>query len=130
MIHLVTCQLGLLRERMPPVKGLAHPAVGPPGGDARLSTGKLLGIRICASHAEALVHYLQISCQKNHCAEGDTRVAPRIVVAKITEADYIRGPAAANRTLVCRIALQLLGFGYGILGPTQVHASEVGSLGG
>jgi hypothetical protein len=51
----------LLRERMLPVKRLAHPAVWPPGGDARLSTGKLLGIRICGSHSEVLVHGLEIT---------------------------------------------------------------------
>src|SRR5882762_6588485 len=89
MIHLVTCQLGLLRERRLP------------GWDARLSTGKLLGIRICASHSEAFLHYLQIPCQKNHCAEGDAGVASGIVVAQIAEVDYV-GAAVACRTIVCR----------------------------
>src|SRR4030081_1681755 len=102
MIHLVTCQLGLLRERMLPVKRLAHPAVWSPGGDARLSTGKLLGIRICASHSEAFLHYLQIACQKNPCAEGDAGVASGIVVAQIAEVDYVGGAAVACRTIACR----------------------------
>jgi len=104
MIHLVTCHLGLLRERMLPVKRLAHPTVWLPGWDARLSTGKLLGIRICASHSEAFVHYLQIPCQKNHCAEGDAGVASGKVVAQIAEVDYVGGAAVAYRTFVCRIA--------------------------
>src|SRR5713226_3744120 len=121
MIHLVKSQLGLLRERMLPVKGLAHPAVWPPGGDARLSTGKLPGIRICASHTEAFVHYLQVSGQEHRRAEGDAGVASGIVVAQIAEADYVGGAGVAYRTVVyrtfvCRIVLQLLGFGYGILG--------------
>src|SRR5258706_7496266 len=96
------CQLELWRERMPPVKRLAHPAVWRPGGDARLSTGKLLGIRICASHSEPFLHHLQIPCQKNHCAEGDAGVASGRVVAQIAEVDYVGGAAVACRTIVCR----------------------------
>src|ERR1700675_2433830 len=125
MIHLVTCQLGLLRERMLPVKRLAYPAVWPPGGDARLSTGKLLGIRICASHTEAFLYYLQVSGQEHRRAEGDAGVASGIVVAQIAEADYVGGAA-----IVSRIVLQLFGFGHRILRPTQIHTSEVGFLGG
>src|ERR1700674_5021156 len=102
MIHLVTCQIGLLRERMLPVKRLAHSAVWPPGGDARLSTGKLPGIRICASHTEAFVHYLQIAGQEHRGAEGDAGVASGIVVAQIAEADYVGGEAVAYRAIVCR----------------------------
>src|SRR3979411_525290 len=104
MIHLITCQLGLLRERMLPVKRLAHSAVWPPGGDARLSTGKLPGIRICASHSEAFLHHLQISRQEHHGAECDAGVASGIVVAQIAEVDYVGGASVSYRTFVCRIA--------------------------
>src|SRR6266404_6934426 len=130
MIHLVTCQLGLLRERMLAVKRLTHPTVWLPGGDARLSTGKLLGIRICASHSEAFVDHLQVSGQEYRRAKGDAGVASGIVVAQIAEADCIGCAAVAYRIFVCGIALQLFGFGHWILGPTQVHASEITFLGG
>src|ERR1700674_5451475 len=108
MIHLVTCQIGLLRERMLPVKRLAHSAVWPPGGDARLSPGKLPGIRICASHTEAFVHYLKIAGRVHRRAESDAGVASGIVVAQIAEADYVGGErhlyrATGGRAKACRI---------------------------
>src|SRR5271157_1346587 len=80
---------------------------------------------MAAPHAEAFLDHLEIAGQEHHGPQGGARVASGIVVAEIAEADYVGGAGVADV-----IVLQLFGFGYGILGPTQVDASEVGFLGG
>src|SRR5438876_10292466 len=83
-----------------------------------------------ASHPERFLHHFQVSGQEYRRAQRDASVSSGIVVAEIAEADCIGCAAVAYRTFVCGIVLQLFGFGHWILGPTQVHASEVGFLGG
>src|SRR5580698_3975668 len=98
-----------------------------PGEDGRHSADTLFCVR--ASHSEPLLYYLQIAGQEHAGAECGAGIASGIVVAEIAETDQVGGSVIADR-VDGGIVLKLFGFGYGILRPTQVDASEIGLLGG
>jgi len=71
--------------------------------------------------SEVFFDDLEIPGQQDHGAEGGARRASGILVTQIAETDSVGGAGVLDS-----IVLELFGFGDGILGPTQIHASEVG----